>query len=278
MPPLKIKRNEPIVTAVRRSAERQLDIAIESLTGADAPRPQRARREMLRLQALLHLVRRPLAADVFRREHKVVVRSLKLLPPRPVDFVKLIAPLAEQTPAIDLAPLVEQVAVSTPQAEPPAKPGPDPRMLRLVADLAEMRMRARYWHLPDGGFELLAPGLRQSYQRASRVLIQSDDAAATQRPDAIGRLGLQLQTLESACPLLLQPMRKALRELQQEAQHHAELIGLRGALVDHSALLSRLDAALETDAARAALRQQLFAETAAAFTKRIGSYWDAWRA
>lgn len=277
MPPLTIKRKDPLLKAVRRSATRQLDVAIASLTGEHPDHPK-ARRELLRLQALLHLVRRPLTREVFSREHRVVTRSLKLLPsatPSPRQTLTDLAAIEPKLDATDALARLDQADQSpTPKRRQP--PGPDPKLLRLVADLAEMRMRARYWHLPDGGFELLAPGLRQSYQQAAKLSVSAQ--SPREWAAACGRLADQLQALERAWPEQLSALRKTLRTLEHHAHQQADLTALRPALLDHADLLARLDDQIaQHDAATQPRRSQFFVETPTAFAKRLAGVWHAWR-
>lgn len=277
MPPLTIKRTEPLVKAVRRAATRHLDAAIAALTQTKTPRRDVARRELLRLRDTLHLLRRPLTAEVFGRENRLVTRCLKQLPGNN-PTLQTLDRLAAQAPALDVAELRDTLVA---EAKPPPRKrknaGPDPKQLRLVADLAEMRMRARYWHLPDGGFELLAPGIRQTYNRAAR-LAQNKDADPGELADALGRLARQLQSLERACPALLEPFRKAVRAVERDARQRADLLDLRPHVLNRDALLTRLDDERHKLAAAAEpLLSQLLIETTPAFIKRLRGYWDAWR-
>jgi len=276
MPPLTIKRKDPLVKAVRRNATRQLDVAIDSLTGPDTDtRP--ARRELFRLESLLYLVRRPLTREVFTRESRVVSRGLKLLTPPPSPPDQDVAELAAIEPVLDAPPTpsaeADQAATELKRRQ---KTGPDPKRLRLVADLAEMRMRARYWHLPDGGFELLAPGLRQSYQRGSKIKTisnSSDDLAP-----ALARLADQVHALERAWPEMIRVTRKFLRQLEHHASAQTRLESLRPHLQDHPALLARLEDQITAQRdASLPLSNQLFVESPAAFTKRLAGIWNAWR-
>ncbi|MEM6853935.1 MAG: hypothetical protein AAF593_05955 [Planctomycetota bacterium] len=276
MSPLTIKRKDSLVKAVRRNATRQLDAVIDSLTGPK-PSPTSACRELLRLQSLLHLVRRPLAGEVFNREHRAVLRGLKALPDASVPLRETLVELAAVEPTVEVPALLDGIEPEqTPLRTPRKKSGPDPKLLRLVADLAEMRMRARYWHLPDGGFELLAPGLRQSYQRAATR--RGPEASPAEFAAALGRFADQLQAVERVWPDMMITTRKAARRLQQHAQRQADLAALRPYIQDHADLLTRLDEQAEqAHAATLPLRDQLFVETPAAFTKRLGGWWDAWR-
>ncbi|MEM9881934.1 MAG: hypothetical protein AAF800_03320 [Planctomycetota bacterium] len=216
MPVTPLKRKEPIVKSVRRQARTHLDAVIAALTQDDAA-VGAAHHELTRLRALLRLVRRPLGAEVYRREHRAVEAAWKHTRPAP--------------PAAD-------------DATPPA--APDAAVYRRVADLAEVRMRARYWHLPDGGFELLEPGLRTAYRDARR------EATA----DTLSILRRQLAQVERSWPDVLTPTRKALRTAERLAARDP-------ADTDNAELMS--------------LTARLFAETPAAFTKRLGVYWHAWR-
>ncbi|MEM6458747.1 MAG: hypothetical protein AAF710_05080 [Planctomycetota bacterium] len=221
MPVSPLKRKEPIVKSVRRQARAHLDAAIAALT-RDAAAVGVAHHELARLRALLRLVRRPLGAEVFRREHRAVEAAWWHTRPDP--------PRADDS-------------------EPPAASAvPDAAVYRRVADLAEVRMRARYWHLPNGGFELLEPGLRTAYR----------DARRHPTADTLAILRLQLAQVERAWPNVLTPTRKALRAAERLAAKHADSPDASGGDL-------------------APLAARLFAETPAAFTKRLAAYWHAWR-
>lgn len=277
MPATTIKRKDTVVKAVRRNAAVHLDAVITALTGTRDDRLAVAERELRRMVALIELVRRPLGAEVFQRERRVVLRALKVVASN-ADVLKAagLKSLAAADPPVAVDALLERMAVGSDQSKAERKKTePDPKVLRLLADLAEMRMRARYWHLPAGEFELVAPGLRASYLRVHKLAAgPATDTAA----EAWGTLADQLQGIERAWPALLTPLRKELRAAERKARRLATLTDLIEPVVDHETLRPRLDAELaELEKDASAHHARLLAETPAAFVKRIGAYWDVWR-
>lgn len=271
------KKNHPPAKAVRRAATQLLDEAIASLSdpAVDDATVEAARQELLRLRSLLLLVRRPLTGEVFNREHRALGRALRQMPALPIDRVALLDELTRNTQATVPDELRESLSTSdTKRPKKPAK-GPDPRRLRMLADLAEVRMRARYWHLPAKGFAVFAAGLRTTYQRAAKTSASLDAAAAA---ESLGQFADQLRLLEKAWPAVLGPCRKTVDELQGHMAALARFESLRPALADQPELLALLDQHREaTRQTINPLVERLFAESAAAFTKRMSAYWDAWR-
>ncbi|MEM8737750.1 MAG: hypothetical protein AAGG38_04640 [Planctomycetota bacterium] len=322
MPSFTFKRKEPLVKAVRRGAVRHLNVVIEALT-----RPgQSAKfgRELARLDALVQLFRGPLGPEVYRRESRVLTRAFQSIQPAgaigQAEVASRLTALASEPPAIPIDGLLEtpaSVTAERPQASDESKePGgrgkrgaPDPDRLRLMADLAEMRMRARYWHLPDGGFEQLSPGLRRSYNQAAKAAESlstsgraappdgsgaAGDAAAQVVPGAVSgvipgvilgkavvRLAVQIQSFERVWPDGLQVYPRELRGLADALRERAVLTQLpqcwEGHAQERELETRRQAAALEWDGTIRLASARLFAETPAAFVKRLGAYWAAWR-
>ncbi|MEM7626885.1 MAG: hypothetical protein AAF333_14925 [Planctomycetota bacterium] len=277
MPATVFKRKDTVVKAVRRHATVHLDAVIAALSGASDDRLATAERELRRLAALLELVRRPLGGEVFQRERRTPTRALKAVAGSvAAEQIAALKSLAAADPPVDVDDLVKTLASAPAAGASHRKPrGPDPAVLRLLADLAEMRMRARYWHLPAGEFELLAPGLRASYQRARRLAV---GPATRETAEAWGTLADQVQNLERAWPELLAPLRKELRAAERQTRRHATLLELVAPVGDHDTLRPRLDAELAgLEKSSAAYCARLLAETPVAFAKRLNVYWDVWR-
>ena len=267
MPRCALKRREPLVKFVRRAACGQLDAADDALQAAARgdkrarDRVARAQRELLRLRALLRLVRGPLGPDTFGREHGAVQRLLRRIAPHgPAGVTAATAKAAEiDTPA----------PVSTPVATPV--------LLRALADLAEIRVRAAHWHLPNAGFDALAPALRTAWRQAARPL----GGARATPPAALAQAALtlhdQLRYLERVWPDALGAPRGLARTLATEATRLAERNPAPG---DHVPVepVKHADQARAAAVARVnAAAALLAAETPAAFTRRVSAYWDQWR-
>lgn len=287
MPRIALKRREPLVKFVRRAARGHLDAAERALqAGAHGGKRARthtaqARRELLRLRALLQLTRGPLGPTVYSREHGAVQR-----------LVRRIAPHAAPTDAATTRALAAfagppSKAPGDRDTRPAAATGP--ALLRALADLAEIRVRAAHWHLPEAGFDALAPALRSAWRQSARQVSNAPRAStSTTTAGALAQAALtlhdQLRCLERMWPEAIDAPRRLARGLAADATHLAALDALdappaqppQGAADAqwHKRLTdARAQARADVNAAAALLA----AETPAAFTRRAAAYWGQWR-
>ena len=290
MPRCALKRREPLVKFVRRAARGHLEAADEALRagsegGKRAPaQVARARRELLRLRALLRLVRGPLGATAFAREHGAVQRLLRRVTPHAegMDAAALRA-------LTGLGKWVEGAKSKTsaasgggPSGRRPVAAGP--ALLRALADLAEVRVRAAHWHVSDADFEALAPALRSAWRQSTRPVTGARAATPAALADAALTLHDQLRCIERVWPEAIDAPRQLARTLAADATRLAALdvlpTGDSGNRDDEKAVAlqkalakARAQAASDVDDAAALLR----AEAPAAFTRRVAAYWDRWR-
>ena len=260
MPRFALKRRETLVKFVRRAALGHLDAAGAALrAGAEggkrsAARVGRARRELLRLRALLRLVRGPLGSAAFSREHAAVQRLVRRI-----------------------APYAEAAGVDRGQAR---KPAPGPALLRALADLAEIRVRAKHWHVPAAGFDGLAPALRSAWRQATRPVTGPRAVVPAALADAALTLHDQLRCVERAWPEAIDAPRQLAKDLAAAAGRWAALSARAEAPAggDRAGPPKQLAEDLaQTRAEVDALTARLRAETPAAFTRRLSAYWELWR-
>jgi len=267
---------------VRRAALGHLEAADVALRNAAeggkraATQAARARRELLRLRALLRLVRGPLGVTAFNREHGAVQRLVRRVTPHAegIDAAAVRA-LRQLSKELDAAKPDEAVAGQKPSAAGPA-------LLRSLADLAEVRVRAAHWHVPEAGFDALAPALRRVWRQSGRPVTGVRAASPAALADAALTLHDQLRCVERVWPEAIDAPRQLARVLASDASRLAALSGLPARPGGDSAaaepLATRLDdaragAAADVNAGAARLR----AETPAAFTRRVAGYWVCWR-
>ncbi len=223
MPRIALKRREPLVKFVRRAARGHLDTAERALrAGANGGKRTRAhaaqaRRELLRLRALLQLVRGPLGTTAYGREHGAVQRLVRRITPHAAahDTATTKALAAFASPS-GKDPAKDPGKAPGKDAKPPASAGP--ALLRALADVAEIRVRAAHWHLPEAGFDALAPALRRVWRQSARPVNHGPQAAASSlAPAALAQAALtlhdQLRCLERMWPDAIDAPRRLARAL-----------------------------------------------------------------
>lgn len=160
----------------------------------------------------------------------------------------------------------------------------NPGIYRLVADMAELRGHLDNW--PVAGVPADAPprGLRRAYTKARRLA--GEPIAPQSAPALLAtlcELADQLTVLSKACPTLIKAHRKVItraadaldNELLADALDEALLDALGKAggksLPKTKPLPQRIEDAVRRDLDAA------FAESPAALTKRMQTYWSSWR-
>jgi len=269
MPRFTLKRREPLVKFVRRAALGHLKAADAALrAGADGGKRApaevaRARRELLRLRALLRLIRGPLGSTAFGREHGAVQR-----------LVRRVTPHAEGADPTGTQPNADVKGRSKLAARP--------ALLRALADLAEIRVRAAHWHVPDAGFDALAPALRSAWRQSARAVTGARAVAPVALSEAALTLHDQLRCVERVWPEAIDAPRVLARRLASDAMQLAAIEALTarpatGGNADPASRKRMSDARAEVVDNVNTAAALLAAETPAAFTRRVAAYWDRWR-
>lgn len=148
------------------------------------------------------------------------------------------------------------------------------------------------WKLDEQGWSLLGPGVRRAYRAGREALAEVE---ATPSPEAVHEwrkrvkdLWYHLRLLEDAWPEPVGRLAAEAHELSALLGDHHDLTVLAAALeAGHLGLAGAEAKTLRTLIARRQaelvdaslpLGRRLYAEKPKAFERRLGAYWDAWRA
>ena len=209
-----LKRRESLVKFIRRASLACLDNAAASLDRSGKPKVAAARQDLYRLRALLGLFRGPLDTQTFVREHAAVGRILRKL--NTLDkhadqpAIRTLSRLAANKPQLSMP---DALLNPTGQAKPrPKRTRREPVRLRVMADLADLRMRASHWHLPAMDFDAIAPALRRSHR-----------LAATGHAQGAWALRDQLRYLERLWPEAITAPRRVATQIARDADRLATL-------------------------------------------------------
>ena len=290
--PYRFKIDEPVEKGFRRIAREQLDIAFTELA---PPAPNilptgvhECRKALKRMRALVRLATPALGQRKARRRARALSEIARLLSARR-DQAVMLETLAKLTSdsnsdaAATLAPLrAHLVGVVGEEPKPlDADCAAKARLmlLREAKKFAHARFRKR-------GFAALEGGLEKSYRRARNAMKNaygepSDESFHTMRK-AVQWHWRQMSLLGRAWPDEFAVRVTAARELSQmlgDDHDLAMLIDVTARAEDISAedkeaivaLCLHRQHALRNDAEPRA--ERLFAETPAAFTKRMAAYW-----
>src|SRR5262249_44117590 len=162
----------------------------------------------------------------------------------------------------------------------------------IERSIGELRDRVREWPIRKDGFSCLEPGLRRIYRKGRK-----DEAKAydTRDDDDIHEwrkrakdLRYDVDLLEKVWPGTMKDVGKTLHDLTDRLGDDHDLAELRRVLSDSSRLtagarhvpraielIDRRRRRLQRDAR--VLGDRIYSEKPKAFTRRIRSYWQAWR-
>jgi hypothetical protein len=144
--------------------------------------------------------------------------------------------------------------------------------------------------IPDA-FSSLEPGIRRVYRRGqvrmNLALDRPSEVAFHEWRKRVKYLRYQMEALRAVWPSVVGGLESSLNDLAETLGEEHDLAELAGYAIanPHSctdaerrllvALTSKRRKELQDEAALVGHR--VFAETPRAFTRRLGSYWDAWR-
>jgi CHAD domain-containing protein len=309
-PTLALDENEPLAIGIQRLTLEQLDHVLWVLRHElDRDRAvHEARKALKRVRAVLRLVRAPLGAFAYRQENVVLrdvsrrlseVRSAAVMVHTTHDFIEttpeLLEPIARRRLIVGLEDRRDQMRSSRLHDRQ--------ALTDLVTTLLAVRSRYAAWplselqvdpHRPDrrpfrDEFATVAPGLERTYRRGKAAMetASSEGSAAAfhQWRKRVKYLRYQHEMLEPLWPTVMTASAESLADLADGlgAEHDlAELaatIAGRPSLVLDPVTRYRFLSAIERQRRAAqselvALGRRSFAESPAAFVRRIGSYWE----
>jgi CHAD domain-containing protein len=293
-----LKADESAVKGVKRLVRKQVEKAVEGLTGKSGGKQEGAvhdaRKRFKKVRALLRLVRPELGEKVYRRENarfrdaarplsevrdaRVMVEALDALAERSGDG-KSFGPLRKALQARQRA--TRRRVLQEEQA--PA---------RIVEAVEEARERVKDWDVGHKGWAALAGGLKRVYKAGRDA---SDAALAEPSVENLHEwrkqvkyLWHQLQVLGPTWPELMGQLGDQAHRLADHLGDDHDLAVLRELLAQEGAewaapgtlmkLLDLIDVRRgELQHAAAQLGQRLYADRPKAFLKRLHTYWQAWR-
>ncbi|WAS96257.1 CHAD domain-containing protein [Nannocystis punicea] len=287
----RLSRSESIHQAAVRIAGEELGEAIARLREAHPEaedthtRVHAARKAIKRTRALARLLRDGLAAG-FHRDNLDLRDAARRLAERrdaavAADVFTHLVPEPEGALALvgdRLAAVRDQVVAG------------EDALAAAAADLARVHSRSADWPQLGGGWSVLEPGLKTSYERGSRAM---RNAFADPTPAAfhawrkrVKDLWYHTQLLQSVWKRVQAAWADALEELSDTLGEDHDLEVLRVALGQHPDLDAdaRRDVLARAEARSAELRarawtlgQRLYAERPRRYVARIGRYWEVWR-
>jgi CHAD domain-containing protein len=294
----RLKKRKRVGDDVRRVVQEQLDEAAERLSVRNGDRDKAihdARVCFKKIRAALRLMRDPLGGKF--EEENIFYRDLgrRLSDVRNnVALLEAFAKLKERY-GDELAPGALS-AQRRPLAESNARQSREKgrAMAEVGRSLKAGRRRTANWPLPNKGFRSLAPGLKRTYREGRRQF-----AIACKRPTVtnlhewrkrVKDLWYQLRLVKKVWPAEMKELAAEMEKLGDYLSDHHDLALLRETAADHAQKNKDESPEIETflaliDQRRAELRvearllgKRLYAEKPSAFTARLNTYWDAWRA
>jgi len=290
----RLKPGRPLSSELRRIMLRQIDAASAELTSVGDPESDEAihdaRRRVKKVRAVIRLIQPGLG-----KPYRIVDKDLH-------DVSRLLAPVADGQGIISTldelarryhtrlprrvvtsirAGLVELVAQTDRQASS------DHVLSTSAATLRGERRRVKHWQLPGDGFDVLAPGLEESFRRARKAMNAARTRPTVHRHHEWRQLvknhWFHLRLLASRCGHQLIADQRRVEALDGVLGEYHNLALLRDVLVHHG-YVSRAETARclrVVSAYQRVLRQQalplgedIYREKPRDFVQRIRSLWN----
>ena len=291
--PFRFRAGESLRDGVRRIACHEIDAVIDALSGApDAETVHEVRKATKRLRALLRLVRDHLGERCYERENLTFRDAARAL--SPARDAEVLAATADQlAPRLDgrrgaLAPIRRAARERLRAAHADAHPRKTAK--RIVGSLRRARARVATWPLPAGGWGALAPGVRRTYKRgragwhdaASKPTVTRLHEWRKRAKD----LRYTLDLLEPVWPAVVKAMADETDALADRLGEDHDLALLRRFARDvaedgatEREVLTVIDGARRKLPADAwALAARIYDTGSQRFSRRMESYWRAWKA
>ena len=294
----RLEEGEPPASAVRRLVVTEVDHALEALEKAPAASldatVHEARRSLKKIRAVLKLARAGLGApthraeDVFYRDLGRELRAARDASVLVAVVDRLVAPGNRRSDR-GSAPLRERLARRRDALSEELAAGDT--LPRVARGLREGRARVGGWPLEGDGFELLQPGLRRAYARARLDYLKvcrfgGGPAVFHEWRKRSKDVRYHLDLLEGLWPSVMGAAAAELHRLTDLLGDANDLSALLDTLAREPGLVKSLEEGdvitqkaelqrwrLWADALL--LGRRVYAETPAAYVRRLRSYWEA---
>jgi CHAD domain-containing protein len=292
-----LKRREGAGEGLRRIALGRAEKALEELREAGdggrlADSIHGARKDLKKLRAVLRLSRDELGPKLFRTENRRYRDAGRLLSSSRDAEVKLATVVALrhrfETAFPSEAGHEWEGAL---QRERDEVAGAAERLREAIERAARMieagRDRIADWPLNEDSWRLVGPGLTWSYRSGRQALKRTLDDPGTESVHQWRKrtkdLWYQLRIVRKAWPELLDSMVEQAHDLADRLGDHHDLAvleeDLAGREIEQRAAFEKLIAQRQGELLEEALEigRRLYAEKPKAFSRRMKSYWAAWR-
>jgi CHAD domain-containing protein len=294
-----LKADESAAKGVKRLVRKQIEKAVEGLTGKSGGEQEEAvhdaRKRFKKVRALLRLVRPELGEKVYRRENarfRDAARPLSEVRDARV-MVEALDALAERCDDGESFGPVRK-ALQTRQRATRQRLLKDEQAPAQIAEAVEgARERVKDWDIGHKGWAALAGGLKRVYKAGrdafDAALAEPSVENLHEWRKQVKYLWHQLQVLGPTWPGLMEELGNQAHQLADHLGDDHDLAVLRDLLGQEGAqwaapgtlmkLLDLIDVRRgELQHAAAQLGQRLYADRPKAFLNRLHTYWQAWRA
>jgi CHAD domain-containing protein len=295
----RLHEGESVPDGIRRLSRGQLDNAVESLEGASdrelGEAVHEARKALKRLRASLRVTRAALGEETYQRENAAFRQAGRRLA-APRDTAVLIETLdgvnesaGDELPEAAIRRFRAGLEAEHEQAlEALRSDGLRP----VLVELGSARLRTGGWTFGASGFDALAPGLRRVYRRGRRRMRaaagETSDENLHEWRKRVKDLWDHLRIVRGANPEVLVPDADRAHELSDRLGDHHDLAVLAEDVTQRDKTLHQ---GIQAQAIRSAIRRRqaelvaeafkigepIYAEKPKQFSRRIESYWTAWR-
>ena len=295
----KLKKNESAGAGIRRVAREEIDDALELLEKRDSDPDETVhelRKHFKKIRAIARLVRDELGEETYRRDNEAVRGLGRRLAPARDASVRVSAldhlrsTYEKEFPADGIAPIRKRLDSRLRAAVGRLRRGSTLSAIRRELD--DLRGRVRTWPLPQEGFACLEPGLRRVYRQGRRAEAEAyssrtDEAFHEWRKRAKD-LRYHVELLEPIWAEVMEDLEKTLHELTDHLGDDHDFAELRRVLTTSPRLtqgekgvttvielIDRRRSELQAKARPVGAR--IYPEKPRAFSRRMESYWTAWR-
>jgi len=297
----RLKPDEPLAKGIRRIARKQIDKALDGLTGLNGATPEEvvhdARKRFKRIRAALRLARAGLGRKLFERENtrfRDAGRPLSEVRDAGV-LVETFDQLVERYGAPDhpeAAGAIRSVLSERKQEVCQRVLHEEKALAAVTATVQEARKEVKRWKIEGDDWSILRKGLMRLYGKGHQAFVTATD---DETDENLHELRKRVKDLWYVLDML-QPVRPRFTEERGEQAHKladalgddhdlAVLgqvlsdpdggIGDRAAVETFLPLIERRRSELQQDAS--SLGRVVYSERPKDFIARFRAYWRAWR-
>ncbi len=297
----RLEPREPLAAGIKRIAREQIDQALEQLTttpeGPDEA-VHDARKRFKKVRAVLRLVRDEVGSDVYKRENVCYRDAGRRLSDVRDSYVmietvdKVTERYSDDLDGERYAGLREKLVAEHGTLKRQILD--HDKALDEVADtIQKARQRVAGWPIENNDFSAVSDGLKRVYKRGYKRLSR---AYANPNPEnfhewrkRVKYLWYHTRILKSLWPDLLDELADQTHDLADYLGDNHDLAEFRHLLLDRPNLFESesdmedlVEAATQWQAelkvAAHQLGERIYVEKPKTFVKRIGNYWQVWRA